>query len=98
VQVISPDDGRDHVLSGVAADPNGGATALWASFRHGASPELDAARTTRSGAFGAPEQVAPPGPVSFPAQLAVDPITGRALAVWTSLQGGLPTVRFSLRS
>jgi hypothetical protein len=93
------------LLAGLAAGPDGGALAVWTEPQPGSdgAPDLDdqaiaAARgiDTYPGvaSFGPPEQIAPPGPNTQPS-VAFDPGSGRALAVWGQLGGGL---RYAVRA
>lgn len=90
-RTVSPPNGQDNILAGLANNPTAGATALWMSSPHTAAgiatsnkSTLLAATATSGDAFSAPEPVAPPESLAFPPSLAVDPVTGRAVAVWTS--------------
>jgi hypothetical protein len=88
---VSPPDGSDNFLAAVAPGRGAGATVLWQSGSPSAQDmgepsvgELLAATASHGDAFGSPQLVAPVEPLSFPSSLAVDPVTGRALAVWST--------------
>jgi hypothetical protein len=89
----------DALLCDLAAGPDGEAFVLWSEPQQGegGAPEtrrqaifaargIDAA--PRRTIFGAPEEVAPPGPNSE-AAVAIDPASDRALVVWRSGGGAL---------
>jgi hypothetical protein len=97
--------GGDALLAGLASAPDGGALALWTepqqTLRGG--PDLNrqalmaaAGVDERPGltVFGQPEEVAPPGPTRN-AQVAFDPATDGAVALW---QGQAGALRYALRS
>jgi hypothetical protein len=97
--------GSDALLAALAPGPDGGALALWTEPQPGADGVPDAHRAAITAArgidtypglaaFGAPEQVAPPGPNGAPS-VAIDPRSDRALAVWREAGGAL---RFSVRT
>ena len=97
--------GADALLSSLAPGPHGEALVLWTEPLPTAAGPPDARRQAIFAArgidalpgrtvFGEPEQVAPPGPVSD-ASVALDPDSGRALAVW---QGERASLEYSIRS
>jgi hypothetical protein len=97
--------GTDALLNDLEPGPSGEALAIWSEPRREADGSLSqreraivAARgiDTQPDAtiFGAPEQVAPPGPNSLPT-VAIDPDSGRALALWL---GGGDRVYYALRT
>ncbi len=97
--------GTDALLAHLAAGPAGDAIVLWTEPAPTAAGPPDMARQAifaargfddypAHGIFGAPEQVAPPGPVSD-ATVAIDPDSDRAIAVW---RGEADAVEYSLRA
>jgi hypothetical protein len=100
-----PTPGADALLAAFAPGPDGEALALWTEPQQtgGGAPDLSrqaifssrgidvSAGRTR---FGAPEQVAPPGP-NNDATVALDPATDAAVAAWRG-EGG--RVRYAIRS
>jgi hypothetical protein len=92
-----PTPGADAMLAAIAPGPAGDALALWSEPQLSRAGDADAGRSAIFAArgvdaypglsiFGAPEQVAPPGPNSDPA-LALDPSSDRALALWRGAGG-----------
>ena len=96
--------GADALLAALAPGPDGEALVLWTEPQQppGGPPDMSrqaifsargvnvsAARTR----FGAPEQVAPPGPNSD-ATVAIDPASDRAIAAWRGAGG---QVRYAVR-
>ena len=103
VSTIAP-TGIDALLSSLAPGPRGEAIVLWSEPLPTAAGAPDTSRQALYAArgvdtlpgrtvFAAPEQVAPPGPVED-ATVAVDPASGRALAVW---QGERAAIEYSIR-
>jgi hypothetical protein len=97
--------GTDALLAHLAAGPEGDAIVLWTEPSPTAAGPPDMARQAlfaargfddsgAHGMFGAPEQVAPPAPVSD-ATVAIDPDSDRAIAVW---RGEADAVEYSLRA
>ena len=96
--------GGDAQLAAVAAGPRDEALALWSEPQPSAvagpvpSSALFAARVIEphpaGTVFGAPEQLAPPGAYAD-ATLAIDPDSGRGLAVWEAGGGSL---EYSIRT
>jgi hypothetical protein len=97
--------GGDALLTALAPGPDDDAIMLWSEPSQSASgaPDMSqqalfVARGTDiypdTTAFGAPEQIAPPGPYSN-ATVAFDPASGRAVASW---QGPQDTLQFSVRN
>lgn len=99
---ISP-PGQDALLSDLVPGPAGEAIALWTEPEPAsgggsqaersifAAPGVDARPDITI--FGAPEEVAPPGPLSE-ATAGVEPATGKAIAVWRDAGAGL---RYAIR-
>jgi hypothetical protein len=88
--------GTDALLNDLEPGPSGEALAIWSEPQREADGSLNLREQAIVAArgidaqpdatiFGAPEQVAPPGPNSLPT-VAIDPDSGRALALW--LGGG----------
>jgi hypothetical protein len=97
--------GTDALLAHLAAGPAGDAIVLWTEPSPTAAGPPDMARQAIFAArgfdddganalFGAPEQVAPPAPVSD-ATVAIDPDSDRAIVVW---RGEADAVEYSLRA
>jgi len=97
--------GTDALLNDLEPGPRGEALAIWSEPQREPDGKLNlleqaivAARgiDTQPDAtiFGAPEQVAPPGPNSLPT-VAFDPDSDRTLALWL---GGGARVRYSIRT
>ncbi len=97
--------GADALLAHLAAGPAGDALVLWTEPLPTAAGPPDMARQAifaargfdayqARTAFGAPEQVAPPAPVSDPT-VAIDPKSDRAVAVW---QGEAGAIEYSIRA
>jgi hypothetical protein len=97
--------GTDALLAHLAAGPDGDAIVLWTEPSPTAAGPPDIARqaifaargfddSAAHGMLGAPEQVAPPAPVSD-ATVAIDPDSDRAIAVW---RGEADAVEYSLRA
>jgi hypothetical protein len=97
--------GADALLSSLAPGPHGEALVLWTEPLPTAAGAADTQRQAIFAArgvdalpgrtvFGEPEEVAPPGPVRD-ATVALDPASGRALAVW---QGERASLEYSIRS
>ncbi len=84
----------DALLAALATGPDDEGLALWSEPQAPASPSssLFASRVTnaypRGPIFGAPEQLAPPGSYTA-ATVAIDPRSGRAVAVWQVAHGSL---------
>ena len=80
----------DNLLAGLQPSKTGGATALWMSFAPGKrGPEREKTRlmsstASQGDAFAAPQTVSTTGPVLFSAALAIDPVTGHAVAAWVA--------------
>jgi hypothetical protein len=98
VTTLTPPSGNA-LLAALAPAPDGGALALWTEplGAAGGTPDLHDAAIAGAGGidtfpglatFGPPEAIAPPGPNESP-QLAVDPRTDAALAVWRTDGGEL---------
>ena len=97
--------GADALLAGLAAGPRDDALLLWSQPQQSpeGAPELgsEALMSAHGGerfpdatVFGAPEQIAPPGPSANPT-VAFDPASDRAVAAW---QGAGGTLQYSVRS
>jgi hypothetical protein len=95
---IAAADG-DALLCDLTAGPDSDALLLWSEPQAGAGAQPDAQRVAifaargidahpRRTIFGAPEEVAPPGP-NVEATVAFDPANDRALAVWRQGAGAL---------
>jgi hypothetical protein len=95
----------DALLSALSPGPRGEAIVLWTEPRSsaGGAPDLNhqslmAARGIDASPgrtiFGAPEQIAGPGPVAN-ANIALDPDSDRAVTVWQGLGG---SINYSIRS
>jgi len=100
-----PTPGADALLDALAPGPDGEALALWTEPQRTPQGGVDLARQAIFAArgvdaypgvsiFGAPEQVAAPGPNSDPT-VAFDPDSDRALAVWRGAGGA---IEYALRS
>jgi hypothetical protein len=100
-----PTPNLDALLGALAPGPAGEALVLWTEpqrtaqgIDNPASQAIFAARGIDASAglsiFGAPEQVAPPGPNSAPT-VAIDPGSDRALAAWRGAGG---QIDYSIRS
>jgi hypothetical protein len=101
--IVAP--GTDALLAHLAAGPEGDAIVLWTEPSPTAAGPPDMARQAifaargfddygAHGMFGAPEQVAPPAPVSD-ATVAIDPDSDRAIAVW---RGEADAIEYALRA
>jgi hypothetical protein len=98
VDTVSP-AGSDALLAALAPGPAGEALALWTEPQRDPQGGPDLSRQAVFAArgidarpeqtiFGAPEEVAAPGPNSDPA-VAFDPSSGRAVAAWRGEGGGI---------